>query len=69
MALWLMLLHHHTKSGNKMFCDSENIIRPTFTDILNLRCDLDLKCSNPIFPQDTLTFDAVLSNQVSLQMD
>ena len=41
----------------------------TFTDILNLRCDLDLKCSNLIFPQDTLAYDAVLSNQVRLQMD
>ena len=25
--------------------------RQTFTNILNLRCDLDLECSNPIFPQ------------------
>ena len=23
MTLWLMMLYHHTKSGNKMFCDSE----------------------------------------------
>ena len=27
--------------------------RQTFTDILNLRCDLDLERSNPIFPKDT----------------
>ena len=26
MALWLMVLHHHTKFGNKMFCGSEDII-------------------------------------------
>ena len=26
-TLWLMTLHHHTKFGNKMFCDSEDIIR------------------------------------------
>ena len=32
----------------------------TFTDILNLCCDLDLEHSNPIFPQDTLAHDAVL---------
>ena len=25
MTLWVMMLHHHTKFGNKMFCDSENI--------------------------------------------
>ena len=31
-----------------------------FIDILNLRCDLDLECRNPIFPQDTLAYDAVL---------
>ena len=41
----------------------------TFTDILNLCCDPDLQCSNPIFPQDTQAYDAVLSNQVSLLTD
>ena len=35
----------------------------TFTDILNLWCDLDLEHSNPIFPHDTAAYDAVLSNQ------
>ena len=30
----------------------------TFTNILNLHCALDLKCSNPIFPQDTQAYDA-----------
>ena len=34
--------------------------RKTFTDILNFHCDLDLECSNPVFPQDTLAYDAVL---------
>ena len=41
----------------------------TFTDILNLRCDLDLKRSTPIFPQDTPACDAVLTNQEWLQTD
>ena len=41
----------------------------TFTNILNLRCDLDVESSNPIFPQDIPACDAVLSNQVWLQMD
>ena len=41
----------------------------TFTDIFNLRCDSDLEHSNPIFPQNTLAYDGVLSNQVWLQMD
>ena len=43
--------------------------KQTFTNILNLRCDLDFEHSSPIFPQDTPTYDAVLSNQVWLQMD
>ena len=41
--------------------------RQIFTDILNLRCDLGLECNNQIFQQDTLAYDAVLSNQVLLQ--
>ena len=41
----------------------------TFTDILNLRCYLDLERSNPIFPHDTPAYDTVLSNQVRLQTD
>ena len=43
--------------------------KQTFTDILNCCCDLDLECSNPIFPQDTLAYDALLLNQVWLQKD
>ena len=27
MILWLMMLHHHTKFGNKMFCCSDDIIQ------------------------------------------
>ena len=41
----------------------------TVTDSLNLCCDLDLKRSNPIFPQDTSAYDAVLWNEVWLQTD
>ena len=26
VTLWLILQHHHTKFGNKMFCGSEDII-------------------------------------------
>ena len=58
-----MMLHHHTKIGNKTFGCSEDII----TDILNLCRDFDLERSNLIFPQDTLAYDAVY--QVWLQMD
>ena len=41
----------------------------TFTNILNLRCDLDFEISSPVFPQDTQACDAVLLNQVWLQTD
>ena len=41
----------------------------TFTNILNLRCGLDLEYSNPIFSQDTPAYDAVSSNHVWLQVD
>ena len=33
----------------------------TLTNMLNLHCDLDFERSNPIFPQDILAYDAVLS--------
>ena len=70
MTLWLMMLHHHVKFGFKKCAVIQKISSgQTVTDILNLCCDLDLECSNPIFPQDTLAYDAVLSNQVWLQMD
>ena len=41
----------------------------TFTSTLNLCCDLDLKCSNSMFLQKTLVYDAVLPGQVWLQLD
>ena len=63
-----MMLHKHTIYGNKMFCGSEDIVW-TFTNILNLRCGLDLEHSNPIFPQDPPAYNGVLSKQGWLQMD
>ena len=68
MALWLMMLHDHTKFGKK--CSViKKISSRTFTDFVNLWCDLDFEHSNPIFPLNTLAYDAVLSNQVWLQTD
>ena len=67
-ALRLMVKHHNTKFGNKMFGTLEDIIW-TVTKILNLRHDLDLESCNPIFQQDSPAYDAVLSNQVWLQTD
>ena len=69
MALWLMMLHNHTRFGNKMFCGSEDIIQTNIHNISNLNCDLDLERRNPIFPQDTQSYDAVLPYQARLQMD
>ena len=48
-TLWLMMLHHHTKFGNKMFCGSQNSFQTNIHCILNLLCDLDLEHSNPFF--------------------
>ena len=64
-----MMLHNHTRFGNKMFGGSEDIVWANNHYILNFHCDLDLEHSNPIFPQDTLAYDAVLPNQVWLQTD
>ena len=63
VTLWLNLQHHHTKFGNKMFCGSEDITGQIFTDIFNL------ERSNPIFPQDTLAYNVVLTDRVWLQTD
>ena len=62
-----MMLHHHTKLVTKCSVVQKISSRNTFTNILNCCCDL--KCSNPIFPQDSPTYDAVLQNQVWLQTD
>ena len=66
MTLWLIMLHKNARFGDKVFCVD---IGQTFTNILNLCCDLKLGCSNLIFPQDTPAYDAVLWNEVWMQMD
>ena len=38
-------------------------------DISNLHCDFELECSNPIFPLNTLVYDAVLPTKIWLQKD
>ena len=53
VTLWLILQYYHTKFGDKnvlWFISSGQI----FTDIFNLRCDLDLERSNPFFSRRTL---------------
>ena len=44
-----------------MYGGLENIIWKNI-DILTLRCDLDLECNNPIFPQDALAYDNLSSD-------
>ena len=56
-----MIMYYNTKFGNKMLGSLEAIIW-TNTDILTLCCDLDLECSDPIFSQDTLSYDNVSSD-------
>ena len=64
-GLQLMMMHHNTKFGNKMFVSLEHIIW-TNIDALTLCCDLDLDFSNPFFfsfvlvvffSQNTLAYD------------
>ena len=61
--LQLMMMHHNTKFGNKMFGGLEDIVWINI-DILTLPCDLDLECSNPIFPHDALAYDSLSSDQI-----
>ena len=51
-----MTRHHHTKYGYKKgLSGSEHIVK--LTEMLNLRCDFDLKHINPIFLQYTPAYD------------
>ena len=58
MTLQPLMMNHNTKFGNKTFGGLEDIIWINI-DILTLHCDLDLECSNPIFPEVTLAYDDV----------
>ena len=63
MTLQLMMKHHNTTFGNKMFVSLEDIW--TNIDILTLHCDHDLECSNPFFFHKTL-WVMISSDQVWL---
>ena len=52
MTLQLIMMHHNTEFGNKMFGGLENIW--INIDILTLRCDLDLEGNNPFFHKTLL---------------
>ena len=65
MTLQLIMMHHNTEFGNKMFGGLEDISWINM-DILTLRCDLDLEGTNPLFPQDALAYDNLSSDQVWL---
>ena len=65
MTLQPIMMYQNTEFGSKMFGGLENIIWINI-DILTLRCDLDLECNNPIFPQDALACDNLSSDYVWL---
>ena len=65
MTLQLIMMQHNTEFGSKMFGGLGNIIWINI-NILTLRCDLDLECNNPIFPQDALAYDNLSSDYVWL---
>ena len=65
MTLQPIMMHHNTEFGSKMFGGLENIICINI-DILTLRCNLDLECNNPIFPQDALAYNNLSSDHAWL---
>ena len=80
-TLWLMMLYYQTKFGCKSTSSVEDTTEivifwlyksshnHTRFGILNFRCDLDIEHSNPIFPQDTPAYDAVIIYHVCWQTD
>ena len=65
-TLWLMIMYYQIIPGLVTKCSVvQNIsFGQTFTNILNLCCDLDLESNNPYFPQNTLAYDAASPHQV-----
>ena len=59
-TIWLIMIHHIPSLVVKGSAFQKISSGQTFTDILNLCCDLDLECRNPIFQKDTLAYDVVL---------
>ena len=55
--LWLMMMHHHTKSDR-----SEILSGQTFTEVQNLQYDLHLEYSKATFSQDTPAYQHALTN-------
>ena len=80
-TLQLMMLYYQTKFGCKSTSSVEDTTEivifwlyksshnHTRFGILNFRCDLDIEHSNPIFPQDTPAYDAVIIYHVCWQTD
>ena len=58
-TLRLLMLHHHTKY-NKMFCDSEDIIRTNIHNVLSFRRYLDKHSQTFWITVVTLTLNAVI---------
>ena len=59
------MMHHGNAFGSKMCGGLENIIWINI-DILTLRCNLDLDCNNPSFPQDAPAHHNLSSDYVWL---
>ena len=58
LTLWLIIMHHNTKFGDKWFSGSEDIVwTNAVNDILKFHCNPDLENSNPFtISQDTLAY-------------
>ena len=49
MTLWLIMMHHHAKSRNKVLHGSEGMVQINITGILKFCCDLDLNTAVQLF--------------------
>ena len=65
MTLWLMMLHNHTRFGDKMFFGLENIVQTNIHYYFEPHVTLTLNAITPFFfPQDIPAYDPVLPKQV-----
>ena len=70
MTLQLMMMHHHTKFGHKMFSDTENIGQTNLHwhfKPFEPFCDLDPEHRDQSVSKDTSVYDDIPSNSVWMQ--
>ena len=66
LFLNILIYHKHTLILRYKFSQHFKTIHTGKAQKCQNHKKLRVKCNNPIFPQDTLAYDAVLSNQIWL---